>query len=157
MEAKWRSSQPKTLGDAAVDGLFAGSIAGIAMLLTLVLLGLLMGEAPDSLLRRFATGQSPDPLRGGLIHWAVSGIYGGVFSLLIHALPARILIRLPGWLIGLLYSAGLLVLALTVILPGLRSSLQELPLGALAAGHAVYGMVLGWRIFAGIFSEVNRH
>lgn len=136
----------KIASDAAVDGLFAGLMAGVIMLLFLILAGLLIGEAPDDLLMRFATGQDPNPLTGGLIHLAVSGIYGGVFSLLIHALPNRLLDHLPGWLAGLLYGGALLLLAMNIILPGLRSPLQELPLGVLAAGHAVYGIILGWRV-----------
>jgi hypothetical protein len=135
-----------TASDAAIDGLFAGLIAGIFMILVIILGGLLAGEPPAEVLGRFSTGQAATPLAGGLLHLAVSGIYGVVFSLLVHWMPLGLRKRLPGWLVGLVYGALLLGLAVGVLLPGLRSPLAELPLWVLALGHGAYGLVLGLRI-----------
>jgi hypothetical protein len=132
--------------DAVIDGLFAGLIAGVLMILVIILVGLLSGESPAGVLVRFSTGQTASPLAGGLLHLAVSGIYGGVFSLLVHWLPSGLRSRLPGWLAGLIYGVLLLGLAVTVLLPGLRSPLVELPWWTLGLGHIVYGLVLGMRI-----------
>jgi hypothetical protein len=47
---------------------------------------------------------------------------------------------------GLVYSGVLLLLALSVILPGLASRLVDLPIWVLILGHGVYGLVLGWQV-----------
>lgn len=132
--------------DAVIDGLFAGLVAGVLMILVIILGGLLSGESPVSVLERFSTGQTASPLAGGLLHLAVSGIYGGLFSLLVYWMPAGLRGRLPDWLAGLLYGFFLLGLATVVLLPGLRSPLVGLPFWVLAAGHIVYGLVVGLRI-----------
>jgi hypothetical protein len=118
----------QSLGEAASGGLINGLLAGAAMLAVLALGGLLTGEAPADLLARFSTGQTTTPAAGALLHLAVSGVYGAVFGLLIYLLPAAWLRRLPGWFSGLLYAAGLLLVAESVLLPGLESPLSELPL-----------------------------
>jgi hypothetical protein len=141
------SKKDKTTGEAAVDGLLGGLIAGVLMILIFILAGLIAGETPAGVLERFATQESSTPLMGGLVHLAVSGIYGVIFSLLVFWLPVSILRCVPGWLCGLFYSFLLLVLAVNVILPGLRSPLQEMPLPTLAVGHLVYGLVLGRRVY----------
>jgi hypothetical protein len=132
--------------DAAIDGLFGGLIAGAAMILVIILGGLLAGESPVAVLERFSTGQATTPLAGGLLHLAVSGIYGTLFTLLIHWMPLGFRKRLPGWSVGLGYGLVLLGVAVGILLPGLRSPLASLPLWVLALGHGVYGLVLGLRI-----------
>jgi hypothetical protein len=74
-------------------------------------------------------------------------------SVLIFLTPGRLLARLPGWLVGLVYGLLLLALAMNVLLPGLRSALQEMPWGVLAVGHLVYGVVLGWRVYPEILTS----
>ena len=138
-------SKPQSLGDAAIDGLIAGLLAGVVMLVVIIL-GVLFGEAPAAVLERFTTEQAITPAAGVLAHLAVSGIYGVGFSLLVYLLPSQLFNRLPGWLVGLAYGAGLLLLAQGIILNGLASPLAELPGWLLALGHGVYGLVLGLRV-----------
>ena len=145
-ESKSTLVRQNSIGDAAIDGLFAGLIAGILMILVIILGGLLAGETPTTILARFSTGQSASPLAGGLLHLAVSGIYGVVYSLLPFGIPAIFRNRLLGVLAGLGYGLILLGLAVTVLLPGLRSPLEDLPIWVLALGHIVYGIVLGLRV-----------
>jgi hypothetical protein len=137
----------KDTADAAIDGLFGGMLAGLLMGLVIILAGILAGESPADLLGRFATGQTATPLAGSFVHLAVSSVYGVIFSLIVKVLPKRWLSVSPGWLVGLAYGALLLALAEGVLLPGLRSPLGELPWWVLAAGHAVYGLVLGVRTY----------
>ena len=139
--------KPKDAGEAAIDGLLGGMFAGLLMGLTILLTGLLAGETPTSVMERFTTGQAATPLSGSFAHLAVSSVYGVVFSVLVYGLPRRWLSIVPGWLAGLLYAALLLLLAVSVLLPGLQSPLNQLPLWVLAAGHAVYGVVLGQRVY----------
>jgi hypothetical protein len=134
-------------GDAAIDGLFGGLLAGLFMAFVLVLAGLLAGEAPLTVLERFSTGQSSNPLAGSLLHLAVSSIYGLIFSLLVNSLPRRWLQVLPGWLAGVLFAMLLFLLAQSTLLPALRSPLSELPWWVMASGHLVYGLVLGGRAY----------
>ena len=145
-ETKSALIRKASASDAVIDGLFAGLIAGVLMILVIILGGLLSGESPASVLERFSTGQTASPLAGGLLHLAVSGIYGGFFSLLVQWMPAGLRRRLPGWLAGLIYGLLLLGLAVTVLLPGLRSPLVELPFWTLALGHLAYGLMLGLRV-----------
>ena len=140
-------ARARPASDAAIDGLFAGLAAGLLMGIVVILGGLLVGESPAAVLERFSTGHTTTPLSGGLMHLAVSVVYGIVFGLLAHALPSRVLRRLPGWLAGLLYGLLLLAVAVGALLPGLNSPLLEIPLWILALGHAVYGLVLGWRAY----------
>jgi hypothetical protein len=153
MGAKPLSSKSQSIGDAAIDGLFGGLIAGVLMILILILAGILAGDTAAGILSRFSTGQEANPLTGGLVHLAVSGIYGVVFSLLIYGLPVQILGRFPGFLVGLAYGIILASLAVNILLPGLKSPLRELPLGILLLGHAVYGAILGWRVYPEIFTD----
>lgn len=139
-------AQKNSTSDAAIDGLFAGLMAGAVMILAIMLGGLLSGESPTQVLERFSTRQTTTPLAGGLLHLAVSAIYGTFFSLLVHWLPRGLRKRLPGWLVGLFYGLLLLVAAVVFLLPGLRSPLVELPLWVLALGHSAYGLVLGLRL-----------
>ena len=144
-ESKSAPIRRESASDAVIDGLFAGLVAGILMIVVIILGGLISGESPASVLGRFSTGQAASPAAGGLLHLAVSGIYGGLYGLLEYWMPSGLRSRLPGWLMGMVYSLLLLVLAFTVLLPGLGSPLVELPLWVLALGHSVYGLVLGLR------------
>jgi hypothetical protein len=148
VNSKSASIKYDSLADRAIDGLFSGLLAGILMGVVMILGGILVGENPADLLQRFGTGSSPAPLQGGLIHLAVSGVYGVGFSLLFSAVPQRLRSRIPAWAAGLGYAVLLMVLAVNVILPGLHSALGELPVWVLAAGHTVYGLTLGWRTAA---------
>jgi hypothetical protein len=138
-------AKAQSFGDAAINGLIGGLIAGGAMILVILVTGLLVGEEPAAILAGFDVGQAAVPLAGGLTHLGVSRVYGVGYGLLLYLLPARWFRRIPGWLAGLAFAGALLLIAVSILLPGLASPLAGLPLWALVAGHAAYGLVLGWR------------
>ena len=143
-ESKRALDRDRTFGDAAVDGLLAGGAAGILMIVYLLLASLAQGQSILALLSRFDPGQAASSVTGGLIHLAVSGVYGLVFGLgrrLTAGWP--VLGRLPGWLAGVLYGLLLLAVAWTVILPGTNSAVREIPLVHLAIAHVIYGLSTG--------------
>jgi hypothetical protein len=144
LNSKYVSIKYDSPADRAIDGLFSGLLAGILMGVVMMLGGIVVGENPVDILQRFGTGQYSSPLQGVMIHLAVSGVYGVVFSLLYSAVPYRVRSRIPAWLAGLGYAMLLMVLAVNVILPGFNSALGELPVWVLGTGHAIYGIVLGW-------------
>lgn len=138
------SEKRRTFGDAAVDGLLAGGAAGLLMAVYLWLAGLALGYSAGTLFSRFDPGQTPSPVTGGLIHLAVSGVYGVLYGLgrrLTAVWPG--LRQVPGWLLGAAYGLVLLALAWTVVLPGTGSTVRELPLIHLAVAHLLYGLALG--------------
>ena len=137
------SVQKNTVGDAIVTGLFAGLLAGLVMLVYLVITGLLAGDLPLAVLGRFASGNNGVPLLGGLMHLAVSGVYGSFYGLIRYAIPGRWRSRLPGWLSGVIYGLLLFALAELFLLPGTGSPLQAIPAANFALAHIVFGLVLG--------------
>ena len=145
MKIEQTRTKAQSASDAVIDGLIAGLFAGVVMILVIVLTALPAGLSPAEVLASFSAGQGATPAAGGLMHLAVSGIYGAFFGLLVYILPQRLFVRIPGWLAGLVYALGLLLLALGVLLPGLASALADLPALPLALGHVAYGLVLGWR------------
>lgn len=60
-----------------------------------------------------------------------------VFSLLTTLIPWQIRERIPPRLVGLVYAALLLWLAVNILLPGLRSPLGERPMWVISLGHAI--------------------
>jgi hypothetical protein len=132
-----------TTGDAIVTGLYAGLLAGMVMLVYLVISGLVMGQPPLQMLSLFAPGKEGVPLLGGLMHLAVSGVYGSLYGLIRRAIPVRLRGRLPGWLSGALYGLLLFVMAELILLPGTGSPLLAIPAANFALAHIVFGVVLG--------------
>jgi len=130
------------IGDAAVDGLIHGVIAGAAMAAYLVAIALLSGAGIAMMLARFDPGEGASPLRGALMHLAVSGVYGIGFALIRRLVDRRM--RLSGWLAGLVYGAVLFVIAEAFVLPGASSPLREIPALHFAVGHGLYGLTLGF-------------
>jgi hypothetical protein len=128
-----------TVADAAVEGLLSGIAAGVLMAISLVGFGLIAGDEPASILGRFDPGEQASSLTGGLAHLAVSGVYGILFGLGWHLVQRR----LPAWVGGLVYGVALFGLAETLLLPGMGSSLGQIPLAQLALAHAAYGLSLG--------------
>jgi len=128
-------------GDRAVSGLLGGFLGGLAMGGVIILAGLLVGDGWQQALNRFNPFGQQSPLQGILLHLGVSGVYGIVYGLLQPVVPRR----MPGWAAGLLYGLLLFGLAQIIILPQTGSGLGNLPVWALAAAHAVFGLVLGWR------------
>ncbi len=134
-----------TLGDAAVDGLCSGVIAGVVMVAYLVMVELVAGPGPELVLGRFDPNEATSPLTGRLMHLAVASVYGALFGL-IGWLTARVrpFGRLPAWLAGLAYGLTLLLLAKAVILPGVASPLLEISTVHFTLAHVIYGLTLGF-------------
>lgn len=129
-----------TVGDAAVDGLLAGIVAGIAMATYLVVVSLL-GEGVAVLSRFDPNGASP--VVGTLMHLAVAGVYGVVFGIFFNWIRR---FNLPAWLSGLVFGLALFGVAVTIILPSSRSALAGIPMPHLGIAHAIYGLVIGFVI-----------
>jgi hypothetical protein len=86
-------------GDADVDGLCSGVVAGAAMGLYLLVIRLLIGQGLAVVLGRFDPAGGAFPLTGALAHLAVSGVYGLLFGLLGYLGTGWR--RIPVWLAGL--------------------------------------------------------
>jgi hypothetical protein len=133
-------------GDAAVDGLAGGVVAGVLMAVYLEAAGLWMGEGLGRMLGRF-NPQEGDPLWiAFLLHLAVAGVYGIIFGILYRAaiiLRNDLLAPLPSAVLGLVYGILLLLLARGVLLPGAGSTLMEIPLLHFGAAHLLFGVSAG--------------
>ena len=132
-------------GEAAVDGLLNGVLAGVVMALYLIAIGVVTGAGAAATLSAFDLGQGISPVRGALIHLAVSAIYGMVFSLLYRLIARnRSIGRGGSVMIGLVY--GLLLWSITQIAfaAGISVTLSSLPTVHLAGAHVIYGVTLGW-------------
>lgn len=139
--------QKKTIGDVAVDGLLAGMAGGLAMGVVLVLFGLLDDTGPLETLGRFDPANGGSAAIGGLLHLAVSGIYGVFFALGYHILSRRWPgMNRYGWWIGAIFGVGLWLAAQYIFLPGLDSALADLAPPYFALGHLVYGLVIGYLV-----------
>ena len=149
METSKRMSGTVKVGDAAVEGLLNGVLAGITMSAYLVVLEALVGISPLAVLGYFDSSHAASPLIGGLTHIAVSGIYGVIFGMagmvLQRALGGRM--NLGIWLVtGIMYGALIFAIAQWVLLPPTNSPLRGLPLWVLATAHLLYGLVLAWLV-----------
>ncbi len=143
--SKSLTSQEKSRGDTAVDGLIAGMVAGVGMVIYLVIAGLLSGKGLTEMLRLFDPAQADNGLTGTLVHLAVSGIYGVIFALMMRGLgqvrPS--VLRVSG-LAGLVYGLLLFALARGVLLTAVDSPLLRVTPLHFAIAHVVYGLVLGY-------------
>src|SRR5436309_2461986 len=111
----------QTTGDAVVDGLFGGILAGLAMAAYLLIVGVISGESPAIVLGRFSVRGEASPAIGALLHLAVCGIYGMLFGLIWQVVAWRWPAARFGWLAGLLYGFALWVIAATILLPRANS------------------------------------
>lgn len=133
-------------GDVAVEGLFSGMIAGLAMVTYLALAALTFGEGPLTMLIRFRGSDASTPLVGLLLHLGVSGVYGIIFALICKFTARSWGYQPSSWLaasIGAGYGLALWLLAQWVILPGLNSPLMEIPRIHFFLGHQIFGISLG--------------
>jgi hypothetical protein len=136
------------LSQAAVDGLFAGLLAGLAMAVFLAVTALVRSEPLSALFSRFNPAQAASPLTGLLLHLAVSSVYGILFGLVWYITSSlRRLAPLAWQAIGLggVYGVVLFFMAWYVLLPASASPLRQLPIWQFGAAHLVYGLILGWR------------
>lgn len=134
----------KGIGDVAVDGLLAGMAAGVGMGVLLMALGLIEGVGPFELLGRFDPAGAKSAAVGGLLHLAVSGIYGVLFAIVYSVIRGRRpAANRYGALIGATYGLMLWLAAQYVFLPELNSPLGEMSPLSFAAGHLAYGWILG--------------
>ena len=152
METSKQMLKTLSVGDAAVEGLMYGIVAGLAMAVFVVGFELLGGIAPQVVLSYFDVGSGASPLVGLFTHVAVSGMYGVVFGIA-TMLAARTFgaHMTPGkWLaLGLLYGAVVFGIAIWIVLPRTNSPLSAMPMWAFAIAHFLYGGVLGWFIGRG--------
>lgn len=138
---KQMTASHSTIGDAAVDGLLGGVVAGGAMAAYLVVVNLIAGEGIAVLARFDPDGASP--FLGTLLHLAVSGVYGAMFGIAWKYVRR---LNVPAVFVGLGYGIALSILAESVLLPSRRSPLAEISLIHFGLAHIIYGLVLGWRI-----------
>ena len=139
------STNQNSLSNSAVDGLFAGLLGGVAMLLGLAAVVFLSSNVQGGLLERFSSNdQLTSPLQGLFNHLAVSSIYGVLFGVLVWPVLRRFAtLPLIGWVGGALFGLLLFLISKTALLAGTDSPLEQLPLWGWAFGHIIYGLVLG--------------
>lgn len=145
-EASSYRGQDSATGDAAVEGLFGGMIAGIAMMIYLLLAGLTFGEGPLTMLSHFGESGGSTPLAGLLLHLGVSGVYGIAFALICQLTARRRGFRPTLWVVGVLggaYGLVLWLLAKSILLPATSSPLMTMPGGHLLVAHLIFGIFLG--------------
>lgn len=134
-----------SVGDAAVDGLLNGVIAGSVMALYIMLIGVTIGTSLAATLNAFDLGQGTSPVRGALIHLAIAAIYGIMFSLIFRLIEQHRSIGQSGSIIiGLVYGLVLWSIAQVAVTAGINVGLGSLPATHLAVAHVIYGVTLGW-------------
>jgi hypothetical protein len=144
IESKRLAYSERKLSDAALDGLFGGLAAGVAMAIYLVLWGLTVGLDPGTVLGMFDPGERHIALTGALTHLAVASVYGILFGLLWWALRRGLRRGVPAWLAGAVYGLALLLIAKAVVLRAAGSPLAEIPMLHFALAHVIYGATLGF-------------
>jgi hypothetical protein len=141
-----------TAGDAAVDGLFGGALAGIPMAVYAVVVWLLVDPGAGGKMGAFLAERDISFLNTLLLHLAISSVYGLVFSLG-YNLFARAFSgsTRASILAGMGYGALLVALAHLVILPAGAGS-QPLSFGLSVPAHLIYGTVLGYLVHRSRFN-----
>jgi hypothetical protein len=128
-----------SVGDAAVDGLLHGVIAGMVMAIYLIIGGVMTGLSIAATLSAFDLGEGTSPVRGALIHLAVATIYGMLFGSLLRPIERR------GHVIGgLVYGLLLWLITQMAFATGVNIAMSGLPVLHRAIAHLVYGVTLGW-------------
>lgn len=144
--SKWRT-QPAgqiRIGDAAVDGLFDGALAGLGMALCLALTDLISGGIPLAVLTGFDWGQWSSPLRGLVLHLTLAAIYGAIFSAARRAIVRRWpLNRWASGALGLAYGLLLVLISPGVLPAGVEALLRAVTPIDFFSAHVIYGISLG--------------
>lgn len=142
-------SKQLTLGDAAVNGLCSGMIAGFVMFFYLVIFGQWQGIGVGTMFGRFDLADGKSIVIGLVVHLALTAVYGIIFGTLCQMLGQWVTLQI-NWAIalGALYGLGLFLVAqLTFIsTPDVAFSLVEIPAFQFLIAHGLYGLVLGWLI-----------
>jgi hypothetical protein len=137
-------SKERTTGDAAVDGLLSGIVAGLLMIAYLVIAGLLVGEKLSAVFIRFDPSQNGSAMLGLITHLAVSAIYGAIFGVILIVILGRWpSLHRFGWIAGLIYGAILLLLAQAIFFQTVDTPVANITLPNLIIAHLIYGSVLG--------------
>ena len=134
-----------TAGDAAVDGLFSGALAGIPMVVYAAAAWLVFDPGAGETISRYMADRDLSLFNTLLLHLAVSSVYGLVFSLGYNIFTRKARAAPSPWasiLAGMVYGSLLLALAHLVILPAGAAPLQ-LSFGVSAPAHLIYGAALG--------------
>ena len=133
-----------TMSEAAIDGLFGGLWAGVAMGVVVIISGLWAGDTIWDSVGRFSPTNTPQPLIAVFTHLALSAVYGLIYAILTNFLfrvwNPIVFIKV---IVGVLYGFLLWLLAIGVLLPVATSPLGEISLVMLAFAHLIYGLVLG--------------
>ena len=143
IDSKRLDYRERKISDAALDGLFGGLAAGVAMALYLAVWGIFAGQAPGAVLGLFDPGKRGVVAAGALTHLAVASGYGILFGLIWWALRRGLRFGVPAWLAGVIYGVVLLLVARALVLPAYGSPLGEIPILHFGVAHAIYGAVLG--------------
>lgn len=135
-----RTHSSISTGEAAVDGLLNGLLAGLAMLAFLLVAGLLTGGPTLQTLQSLGWERGSAPFAGVFAHLAVACFYGLLWGPIWRWLHRHS--ALPGWMLGTGYGILLFALAQSLV-QTLPPPLQVLNGSLLLAAHSVYGFVLG--------------
>ena len=133
--------------ELAVEGLFAGLLAGLAMAAWLAVTALIRVESLSDLFSGFYPAQAVTPLTGLLLHLAVSSVYGILFGLVWYLASNLRHFAPSAWQAaasGVGYGVVLFLLAWNILLPASASPLRQIPLWQFGFAHLVYGLILGW-------------
>jgi hypothetical protein len=143
-KSQTRQAVQLRLGDAAVDGLIDGALAGLAMALWLVLIDWLSGGTPLAVLTGFDLEQWSSPLRGLLLHLTLAAIYGAIFSVARRAIVRqRSINRWASSAIGLAYGLLLWLIGPVVLATGVAALLHAVVPIEFFIAHVIYGISLG--------------
>ena len=138
-QRKQITAASKSLGDLAVDGLLQGLAAGAIMLAFLLVVGMVEGVAPATVLARFGLPDSATAVTGLFGHLAVSAVLGLVWGVLYGSLLRRA--PLPAWLLGGAY--GLLCYTGAALFVVGATGLADFAPWQLLLSHVFYGLTLG--------------
>lgn len=137
------TQEEHSIGDAAVDGLLNGIIAGVGMGLY-VLLIFLVNSVPAGEIIVYFGSITDSGLVSALIHLAISGIYGVLFGLAFSVISNRLRKTLSIWVVllsGIVYG-GLLWLVATYVVFNGSPSVEYIPGVHLLIAHIIFGVFL---------------
>ena len=135
--------------EVAVEGLFAGLLAGLAMAAWMAVSALIRSETLGDLFSRFNPTQTASPLMGLLLHLAASSVYGILFGLVWYLASTPHHTDLSGRqavVLGAGYGVLLFLLGWYLLLPASASPLRQLPFWQFGLAHLIYGAIMGWLI-----------